>query len=130
MEALAEKLTPKRRPQDRAAPECSLQELRALAAIAKQGTLTMSELAAVLGVQLSTATHTVGKLADKGLVDRRRQDPDRRVVRVGFGKRGVRINRWVVKAREAEGRALLSALRPPERTMLIAALAKMVKRRR
>lgn len=125
MEALAERLTPARRPQDRGEPECSLQELRALAAIAKQGALTMSELAAVLGVRLSTATHTVDKLVDKGLVERRREDPDRRIVRVGFSRRGMRINRWVVEARESEGRALLGALRPQERATLIAALERM-----
>ncbi len=85
----------------------------------------MSELARVLQVRLSTATHTVDKLVDKALVERKRTNPDRRVVQVGFSKRGLRINRFVAEARRAEGRSLLGALRPQERVILLAKLAKV-----
>lgn len=125
MDALAERLSPKRRPQDRGQPECSVQELRALTAIARHGVLTMSELATILKVQLPTATHTVGKLVKKNLVERRRESPDRRVVRVGFSRRGLRINRWVAEAREAEARRLLGALPPRGRRELIASFRRM-----
>lgn len=125
MDALTERLAPKRRPQDRGEPDCSPQELRALAAIDKHGEMPMSELARFLGVRLSTATHTVDKLVEKGLVERKRAHPDRRVVLVGFSKRGLRINRYVAEARKREGRALLATLGPRARRELIARLGRM-----
>jgi DNA-binding MarR family transcriptional regulator len=125
IDTLAERLTPKRRPQDRGEPECSPQELRTLAAINRQGALTMSEVAGRLEVRLSTASHTVDKLAAKGLVERKRASADRRVVQVQFSKRGQRINRFVVESRLAQGRVLLAALGPQERRILIGKLAKM-----
>ena len=51
-----------RRPQDRNERECSQQELKALAALGQRDTLTMGELAGMLRVPVSTATHTIDKL--------------------------------------------------------------------
>ncbi len=84
MDELAERLTPQRRPQDRGEPECSTQELRTLAAISKRGQLRMTDVADLLEVRLSTASHTVDKLMAKGLVRRTRASADRRVVQVGL----------------------------------------------
>jgi DNA-binding MarR family transcriptional regulator len=125
LDTLADRLRPKRRPQDRKEPECSPQELRTLTAISTRGAMTMSEVAELLHVRLSTASHTVDNLVAKGLVARRRSAADRRVVQVGFSKRGDRINRWVVEQRLAEGRALLGALSAAERKLLIGKLAKI-----
>lgn len=62
VDALAERLTPQERPQDANAPECSRRELQALRVLESHGPLTMTALAKLLDVPLSTAT------ADPGVV--------------------------------------------------------------
>ena len=73
MDIVADRLRPVRRPQDLDQPECSQQELKALAALGQRQTLTMSELAATLKVPLSTATRMIDKLVVKNLVERPQQ---------------------------------------------------------
>jgi DNA-binding MarR family transcriptional regulator len=119
IDVLAERLTPQRRPQDRDEPECSRQELRALAALGRQGTLGMSDLAAILKVPLSTATRTIDKLVAKDLVERQRVKQDRRIVQVTFSRRGKRIHQFVLKSQLATGRSLLEPLSSRERELFL-----------
>ena len=125
MDALADHLTPQRRKKDRNEPECSPTELRALAALGRSGTLIMRDLAAILKVPLSTATHTVDKLVAKGLVERRRITEDRRVVQIGFSKRGQKINQYVVDARLAAARRMIEPLTAVDRADFLRQIAKL-----
>jgi len=100
-------------------------ELRALAILGRQEPVTMSELAGALRAPLSSVTHTVGKLVAKRLVERKRVKQDRRVVLVGFSKRGKEINRFVTEKRLAEGRTMLQALKSRDRTFVVKRLAQM-----
>lgn len=129
VQALAARLRPPRRPRDRSAPECSDQELRALDTLGRHGRVTMSQLAAQLGVPLSTASRTVDRLVAKRLVERKPLLRDRRIVHVAFSPRGRRINQYVVDARRAAAAAMLGALTERERAWLIERLARMVERR-
>ena len=126
VDALAERLTPKRRPQDAEAPECSPRELRAVSAIGRHDHLTMTALANMLDVPLSTATRIVEKLVDQGLVERRQSKHDRRVTEVRFGQRGRRINRYVEESRRAEAHAMLRDLPERERTRLLRQLSRLL----
>jgi DNA-binding MarR family transcriptional regulator len=130
IDTLARRLAPARRPQDREAPECSAQELRALSALSRSGRLTMSELAAELGTPISTATRIVDRLAGKGLAMRRDAPGDRRVVHVSFSARGKRIDRWVVEAQRSAARALLQALPTRDRSLVLERLRRMTRPRR
>jgi DNA-binding MarR family transcriptional regulator len=123
VDVLTEKLKPMRRPQDRNEPECSPQELRALAALGQRDTLTMSDLAGMLRVPVSTATHTIDRLVAKGLVERKGVPQDRRIVQVTFSKKGKRINQFVLESRLAIGRALLETLHPRDRQVFLQRLA-------
>jgi DNA-binding MarR family transcriptional regulator len=105
--------------------ECSERELRALAALGRNGSLSMSDLAAILKVPLSTATHTVNRLVVKGLIERRRAKHDRRVVRVTFSQKGQEINRFVENTREAEARRMLESLPVHDRQALLRWLSTM-----
>jgi DNA-binding MarR family transcriptional regulator len=125
-DALVDRLRPRRRPRDAAVPECSPRELRALTAIGRHGRLTMSRLADVLDVPLSTATRTVDRLTAKGLVERRQAKHDRRIIEVAFSQRGKRINQYVVASRHAESHALLAALGGAERAELLRHLGRIV----
>ncbi len=100
-------------------------ELRALAVLGRQEPITMGELAGALKVPLSSVTHTVGRLVAKRLVERRSVKQDRRVVLVGFSKRGKEINRFVAEKRLASARTMLQALKLGERALLVKRLAKM-----
>ena len=125
MDALTDRLRPVRRPQDVGEPECSQPELRALAAIGQRDTLAMSDLAAILNVPLSTATHTIDKLVAKDLVERKHVKHDRRVVQVAFSRKGRRIHRFVVASRLAASRTLLEALKPQERRAFLQHMKKI-----
>jgi len=125
LDVLAGRLTPPRRPQDAAMPECSQQELKALAALGQRGALIMSDLAAIMKVPLSTATHTIDKLAGKGLVERTRVQKDRRIVRVKFSRKGKRIHQYVLESRFDLGRSMLAALPPKERGIFLQRMKQM-----
>jgi DNA-binding MarR family transcriptional regulator len=126
LDALVDRMRPRRRPRDAAAPECSPRELRALAAIGRHGRLTMSKLAELLDTPLSTATRIVDRLAAKGLVERRQAKHDRRIIEVAFGRRGKQIHRYVVESRHAEAHALLAALGAGERAELLRHLDRLI----
>lgn len=126
VDALTERLTPDRRPQDAAIPECSRQELKTLTALGRGDTLTMSDLAAILKVQLSTATHIVDKLEAKGLVERMRVKQDRRIVQVKFSRKGKRIHQYVIATRMAAAREMLEGLDPEARRDFLQRMAKLV----
>ena len=126
LDTLSERLTPRRRPQDTNEPTCSPRELRVLGALGTDGRMTMAAVAALLAVPLSTATYTVDQLVAKGFVERKQAARDRRVVEVGFGRRGKTINRFVVATRRSEAGAMLAALSARERKELLRKLAKMI----
>jgi DNA-binding MarR family transcriptional regulator len=126
VDTVADRLRPVRRPQDLDQPECSQQELKALAALGQRQTLTMSELAAILKVPLSTATRMIDKLVVKNLVERKHVKHDRRIVQVAFSKKGKRIHQFVLESRFAVARAMLAALNPKERGIFLQRISKMV----
>jgi DNA-binding MarR family transcriptional regulator len=104
--------------------ECSHQEMKALAVLGRKGTAIMSDLAGVLDVPLSTATHTVDRLVAKGLVERTRLDEDRRIVQVELSDKGKRIHESFLEFRLAMGRTMLEALSPGEREIFLELMAK------
>ncbi len=59
--------------------------------IAANGPLTMSELAGMMGVSQGVATRAVSRLQAKGMVERRRDASDRRIVWVSISELGARI---------------------------------------
>jgi DNA-binding MarR family transcriptional regulator len=128
MDALTERLRPERRPLDRNEPECSQQELKALAALGDRDVLTMSDLAGILSVPLSTATHTIDKLVAKNLVARKRVQQDRRIVQVSFSRRGRRIHQFVLESRLGVGRAVLGTLNPRDRNAFLQQLKSVILR--
>jgi DNA-binding MarR family transcriptional regulator len=126
MGLIEEQLKPKRRARDRAVPECSVSELRALGGLRLRGSLNMTELATILDSPISTATRVVDRLVEKGLVERLRSEKDRRIVEVSFSPLGREINRHVVRSQRAVARKMLGALSAVNRKRLLGHLDKMV----
>src|SRR5436853_2009335 len=66
-------------------------QFSALATIERNGPITLGDLAAAEGVQPPTATAAVGRLEQSGLVARRPDEHDRRVVHVEITAAGRKL---------------------------------------
>jgi len=78
-------LRPRHKPHD---PELTLGQLHCLRTIGRMGSPSMSELSGELLLQPSTVTGLVDALVERGLVERREDPQDRRVVRVALSTQG------------------------------------------
>jgi DNA-binding MarR family transcriptional regulator len=116
-----------RQPPRAAMPEVELsqQEFRLVAALGHRGSVIMTDLAGMLNIPLSTATHTVDKLVAKELVKRSRADRDRRIVLVELSEKGRRLHQSCLECQLAMGRTMLDALSPGEREIFLELMAKM-----
>ncbi|MGQ9780209.1 MAG: MarR family winged helix-turn-helix transcriptional regulator [Bacillota bacterium] len=68
--------------------DLTMKEIFVLETLGRFGETTMSELAAALGVPLTTMTSIVGRLVENGYLERRRTEEDRRVVLVSLSPEG------------------------------------------
>jgi DNA-binding MarR family transcriptional regulator len=109
--------------------ELSPQNTRALVTLADRGPLTMTDLAEMLGVPLSTATRIVERLIDKGLAIRSRIEDDRRVVRVDLSAEGNRLHQIFLEHRRAASRVMLAPLTHGEREIFIELMTKITQPR-
>jgi DNA-binding MarR family transcriptional regulator len=100
-------------------------ELLALLMLLRHGERTMSELAENLGAPLSTASGIGERLARRGLVQRRRQSEDRRVVVVRLTRKGEAAAGKVREQIDGLLRRVAGALTEDELGQLLALLAKV-----
>lgn len=84
----------------------------------------MTEFARGMGVPMSTATHLVDRLVEKGFLVRARSEADRRVVQLEFSEMGKRVDKRFYEHRLASSRKLLAALTTKEQEELIRLLDK------
>jgi MarR family 2-MHQ and catechol resistance regulon transcriptional repressor len=68
--------------------ELSYPQILTLYALLEKGTSTMSEISNWLKISHGVATRTVDRLVQKGMVERRHDDADRRVVLVSLSRAG------------------------------------------
>lgn len=125
-DAMNEWLAPKRRPEDTTARVCNTREVDALRALSRHLRVTMSELAALIDVPLSTATRIVGRLVSKGLLSRHRSVSDQRCIEVTFGPLGEEVDRYIRQFRHAKAREILDALSSRERKALLRQLTRII----
>jgi DNA-binding MarR family transcriptional regulator len=100
-------------------------EARALQAVVAEGPLAMGALAKALAIQPRSATSAVRALAQAGLVARRIDPQDRRLVLVAATPAGRRTLAEVQRARRAAAQACFAHLRDPERRQLAGLLARL-----
>jgi DNA-binding MarR family transcriptional regulator len=84
----------------------SLVHLNVLIALSDAGPLPMRALAETLDVSQASTTGIVDRMEQRGLVERRRDDEDRRVIRVGLSAAGTQL----VEALSTERRERLGRL--------------------
>jgi len=130
LDALFQRLVLPRQQAEQPQVECSREEIRALIRLGTSGRMIMSDLAAALGVPLSTATHTVDRLVDKGLAVRNRSEQDRRVVQVEMSERGKAVQAMLRSKHQAMARSWLAPLSPAERDNFLELMAKISARAR
>jgi DNA-binding MarR family transcriptional regulator len=108
--------------------EVSQQEIRAVAVLGRGPTI-MRDLAGAMNLALSTATNTIDRLVEKGLVERTRVDEDRRIVQVALTEKGQHLHESFLECRLAMGRTMLEALSPGARENFLELMAKMTQPR-
>lgn len=93
-----------------------------LLAIPEESDITMNELSEAMDLANSTMTRMVDHLLRKGIVQRRHDDEDRRVVRVGLTAEGRELRHTLEKERQRMYREVLSEIQEKERPVIISAL--------
>lgn len=69
--------------------DLSITEIHTLVAVGTGRARTMTHVANILGIRVSTLTAAINKLVKKGYVKRRRDDEDRRIVKIQLTEKGV-----------------------------------------
>jgi DNA-binding MarR family transcriptional regulator len=90
--------------------------------VLERSSVSMGELAVARNVALNTATSLVDRLVTAGLVERRGDPDDRRVVRVVLTPRGQTLVEQLRTVRRAAFRAVLDELSDEEIDRVLAAL--------
>jgi DNA-binding MarR family transcriptional regulator len=97
-----------------------------LLAFPKDGCLTMNELSETMKLSNSTMTRMVDQLVQKGLVFRRSDEADRRVVLVQLTERGHSARRTLEDALQEVFNRVVNGLQPDERPMILYALEQII----
>jgi DNA-binding MarR family transcriptional regulator len=77
-------------------------QIKVLSTFSDQGVFTMTELSRVNGVSVSSMTSMVDRLIQAGLLERLRDEADRRIVRVGLSSAGAKMLDHLMKVRSRE----------------------------
>ena len=97
-------------------------QMRALFMLRHRGDLTMHEVAGGLGVAMSTATQLADRLERLGLVGRRADAADRRVVRLALTESGSAALAEHAQVRDQRIAAAMEQLSPGEREVVLQGL--------
>ncbi|RZS87310.1 MarR family transcriptional regulator [Motilibacter rhizosphaerae] len=96
------------------ADDVTLPQLRALTLVRGKGPLRLSDLAAELEIDTSTATRLVDRLVRKGLLNRSVEAADRRALRLTLTPAGRGLLRRMTEYRKRELRKILAQLSDEE----------------
>lgn len=97
----------------------SLAEMHTLDAIGPYESRTMTETAQILGITVGTLTVSVDRLVKKGFVERRRDEEDRRVVRISLTRDGKLAARMHGKFHKVLAKHILEPYNDGEQELLL-----------
>ena len=97
----------------------SLAEMHTLDAIGPYESRTMTETAQILGITVGTLTVSVDRLVKKGFVERRRDEEDRRVVRISLTRDGKLAARMHGKFHKVLAKHILEPYTEDEQELLL-----------
>ena len=96
----------------------TISQLKAMTALSEDSLISMGELCKMANVKMPSLTEVVDRFETEGILERRRDTSDRRVVKVSFTEKGKRIHRDVLERRADELTHLFGVLNKRERTLL------------
>jgi DNA-binding MarR family transcriptional regulator len=96
-----------------------------LLALPLKDTLKMNELSTIVGVDSSTMTRMVDQLVDKGLVSRKVDEKDRRLVCIGLTPAGQKLHRELDNALRDFYKDSLGEIREEERAVILQSLERL-----
>lgn len=108
--------------------ELSLTQLKALIVLRDGDELSVKDLGSALSLSVAATSRAVDGLFQRGLLERREDEHDRRMKRVRLSDAGRIVLTRVGEARIAGIEAFVEALTPPERRDLADALAPLMSR--
>jgi DNA-binding MarR family transcriptional regulator len=100
-------------------------QFNALLTLRDNPDITMGELCEKLFLACSTATDLIDRMEKNGVLVRRRDPQDRRVIRLAISEKGQQVIAEVVKARRRYVSSILSNLSDDEKDHLANALEKL-----
>lgn len=100
-------------------------EWRVLASLSAEGRLTMGALAELASIDRTTLTRTVDRMTRAGLIGRRRDAADRRIMRLALTVAGRRTFQRLRPIAVATNEAAMAGLDAKARAMLMATLRRM-----
>ncbi len=99
--------------------DLSIAEMHTLTAIGPYEARTMSQTAQSLGITTGTLTVSIDRLVKKGYVDRRRDDRDKRIVRISLTRNGKLACRMHSKFHRVLAKRILEPYSEEDRTRLL-----------
>jgi len=104
--------------------DLSMSHIKALQVLSDCGCeLSVKEVSEQLGLSLPGASRTVDGLLRRGFLERREDEQDRRMKRIGITEAGRDVARRIVEARLEGLEQFTDSLTPEQRSRLMAALA-------
>ena len=107
----------------------SIIQLHALSTLEARGPLSMGRLADELDVSVASVTGIVDRLEERGLIERRPQPSDRRVIEVHVTEAGRQVFAHLAELRRARLEGILEGLSDEERISLLIGLRGMRRER-
>ena len=100
----------------------NMSQLKAMTAFSEDSLLSMGELCKMANIKMPSMTEAVDRFEKEGILDRIRNNEDRRVVKVKMTAKGKKMHKEVLKRRADELTKMFGVLTTEDRTKLVDSL--------
>ena len=100
----------------------NMSQLKAMTAFSEDSLLSMGELCKMANVKMPSMTEVVDRFEKEGILERIRNNEDRRVVKVKMTAKGKKMHKEVLKRRANELTKMFGVLTTEDRTRLVDSL--------
>ena len=100
----------------------NMSQLKAMTAFSEDSLLSMGELCKMANIKMPSMTEVVDRFEKEGILERIRNNEDRRVVKVKMTEKGKKMHKEVLKKRVDELTKIFGVLTTKDRTKLVDSL--------
>jgi DNA-binding MarR family transcriptional regulator len=100
----------------------NMSQLKAMTAFSEDSLLSMGELCKMANIKMPSMTEVVDRFVKEGILERIRNNEDRRVVKVKMTAKGKKMHKEVLKRRADELTNIFGVLTTKDRTKLVDSL--------